>query len=366
MTSDAVRIAEEVLRADGNPFATLSLAPGLAPISASTDVRDARQNYMKIATIIHPDKLKGAYPRATDAFQCLVRAFECFADPVKRRRAAAAASTSNKTAKVKRSREKAAVTKKDKKELATTKQKKRPAKKRRKLDDDSDAEDESSSSSASLSSSVSDNDSDVDEEEEDGDWDAFLLADQPPVVSTSRKPIGTPRTGPNYQETLIGCPQCGTKWEPDSKPQYSLFMGKWGRKAHCQLCLCQFGSATARHSCPYCEAPFHYDASMYDSLYQCKGKCKKSFGFPYFPVNQSLIDQIALDEWKMQKEREKAAERDRRASGRRGRGSHEDSAENQLSVAIATCVMDHECPLCGKKVKSKHRSHVEECMKKKG
>eukprot|EP00796_Vickermania_ingenoplastis_P004005 gene4005-2860_t len=329
MASDsAARLAEAVLQADGHPFATLSLAEGLPPVTASTEVQDARRNYIKIASMIHPDKLK-IFSRATEAFQCLVRAFECFADPKKRQEVSRHTARGNKAApKADRKRTRAV------KEPTTSKKAKPAGKGRRPQRTDEDDDD-------------------------DGEgWDAFLHQDEPPAVSTSRKPIGEPRVGGVYRETLIGCPQCGSRWEPDSKPQYSLFMGKWGRKAHCQLCLCRFGSATARHSCPHCEAPFTYDASMYDQTIKCKGKCKKTFGFPYFPVNQALIDQIALDEWKLQKEKEKASERDRRAAARSGRGkSAVDPEQERLQLTLGACIMDSECPICGKRVTAKHRTH---------
>jgi len=184
-------------------------------------------------------------------------------------------------------------------------------------------------------------------------------------VCTNRKPIGQLRAGPpQYVQTTIGCPQCRTKWEPDARPQYSLFMGNWAKQVHCQLCLFVFGCATALHSCPHCQSSFEYDSSLYDSVVTCQ-KCSKTFGFPYYPVNQHLIDQNTLEAWRETREREKTKARETRARARRGdagdTGGEADGDSEKLQLLIGACIMEEECPLCHKRVKSKHRLHVMEC-----
>ncbi|KPI88888.1 hypothetical protein ABL78_2005 [Leptomonas seymouri] len=375
--TDAVQLAKSVLVAESEPFVTLSLAEGLPPVTADTTVADARRNYMRIAGAIHPDRLQDSFDRATDAFQCLVRAFECFADPKSRKKAATAAlkkaraGTATAAAKVKATLKTklssaaaapaagATAPKQKTARKAEKPPKKQPKKgKRQKAAPESDEEEASESEVESEGEEAS-------AAEEDA-WEEWAAADAEPEVSTSRTPIGQPRVGGLYQQTTVGCPKCRSLWEPDSRPQYSLFMGHWGKRVHCQLCLFEFGCATALHNCPHCSAAFDYDVSMYDAVQSCK-RCKKQFGFPYYPVNQHLIDQIALEEWKERKDREKAAEREARARARHGtRGNvDDDSAESEKTqLLVGTCVMDEECPLCHARVKSKHRSHVLECLAK--
>ena len=373
---DAVQLAKNVLAADGQPFATLSLANGLPPVTADTAVSDARRNYMRLAGAIHPDRLQGSFDKATEAFQLLVRAFECFADPKLRKKAAvdvlkaktkaekAAKTAANVSAtagttrvpspKARASRTAELPAKKQSKKVEKTTKAKR---KKSRLESDEEAEAEAEAESES----EEEEEEEASAAEEDA-WEEWAAADTEPEVSTSRTPIGQPRVGGLYQQTTIGCPKCRSQWEPDSRQQYSLFMGHWGKKVHCQLCLLEFGCATALHNCPHCSAAFDYDVSMYDELHTCK-KCKKQFGFPYYPVNQHLIDQIALEEWKEKKERAKAAEREARARARRG--GDDDSAESEKTqLLIGTCIMDEECPLCHQRVKSKHRGHVLECLAK--
>lgn len=341
----SVQIAEAVLEADAHPFRTLSLAEGLPQITASSTTDDARRNYLSLAAVIHPDKLS-TFPRSTEAFQCLVKAFECFANPKQRKKFA---EEDVRHSKAKTLKEQKAVKKRirgaevhSSSEKGVKRLKIAPSN-QKKIESESDEEEEAESS-----------------EEEFGE---YLSQDNEPTVSTSRKPIGQPRVGGVYHETLIGCPQCGSRWEPDSKPQYSLFMGQWGRKAHCQLCLCRFGSATARHGCPFCNKPFYYDASMYDSVQKCSS-CKKSFGFRYYPVNQFLIDQVTLGEWKEAQEKMRSAERDQRARQRLSGRSRKaiDSKEDEVDLVIGTCVMEDQCPICAKKVTTQHRAHTLKCL----
>jgi curved DNA-binding protein CbpA len=376
--ADAVQLAKSVLAADGQPFATLSLAQGLPPVTADSAVADARRNYMRLAGAIHPDRLQATFDKATEAFQCLVRAFECFADPKSRKKAAAdalkkakerkGATATTTIAGAAAVATKVTKTSSKKQPKATERTKAEKAPKKRVRTSTAAAKQKKKSASCASDDEEEEELSEQESEEEDDEgqeseaaedaWEEWAAADTEPEVSTSRTPIGQPRVGELYQQSTVGCPKCRSQWEPDSRPQYSLFMGHWGKKVHCQLCLFEFGCATALHNCPHCNAPFDYDVSMYDEVQTCQ-KCKKQFGFPYYPVNQHLIDQIALEEWRERKERAKAAEREARARAR-----HDSGDAEQTQLWIGTCIMEEECPLCHQRVKSKHRSHVLECLAK--
>lgn len=353
--ADSVALARRVLEADGNPFLTLSLAPDMAPVAANTPLADARRSYMRLAALIHPDKLKGSFDQATEAFQSLVRSFEVFADP-KTRVVAARRATSTKAKRSPATRKSARPVEKKCTKVSGVTSTAAPRKKARKgtvaISDEDDFVDDASASSLESEAEDTASDSDSGDETE-------VDARGPPAVSTSRAPIGVARTGPLYKETTVGCPNCRTRWEPDAKTQYSLFMGPWGRQVHCQLCLLYFGSATALHSCPYCAKNFDYDASMYENVTKCR-HCKQSFGFPYYPVNQMLVDQVALDVWKANEERRTASERAARAK-RRGATEPVD----KVMSLLGQCITDERCPLCSKLVRSRHRAHIEDCLRKK-
>ncbi|KAG5502031.1 hypothetical protein JKF63_04308 [Porcisia hertigi] len=374
----AVQLAKSILAADGQPFATLSLAQGLPPVTSETPVPEARRNYMRLAGVIHPDRLQSSFDKATEAFQCLVRAFECFADPKLRKHAAAAAAKKLAKAKVPATAAargtKVATSRPSPTTPASPKSQKmqrikskvRSAstlKKSRRATGSEEEEDSEPELTEEEESDTEGNASDASAADEEG-WEAWAAAGAEPEVSTNRTPIGKPRVGGLYQPTTVGCPKCRSLWESDSRPQYSLFMGHWGKKVHCQLCLFQFGCATALHACPHCSAPFEYDVSMYDVIQTCQ-RCKKQFGFPYYPVNQHLIDQVALEEWRERMDRQKTSEREARARARRGGASDDASAaEEEMQLLVGTCIMEERCPLCNRRVKSKHRSHVEECKAK--
>ncbi|EPY34474.1 hypothetical protein STCU_01566 [Strigomonas culicis] len=355
--TEAVAIANDVIQANGSPFATLSLAPQLPPVTPQTPLAEARRNYMRLAALIHPDKLGSAFARSTEAFQCLVRAFECFANPKERAKAAAELQRAQKVASPKKAETKTEK-RKAPREAKLTKEKKAvqpkapKAKRAAREASSSAAEDEEESDLSTVAS----------ESEEDDAAHADLadrLAERPPAVSTSRTPIGDARLGGVYVQTNVGCPQCRSKWDPDSRQQYSLFMGEWGKKIHCQTCLFRFGSATALHSCPHCTCPFDYDASLYDTTIICK-RCKATIGFPYAPVSQMAIDQVRHDEWQEERAR---AERDEREQRLRARHGGVSADEEKTEMLIGQCMVDEQCPLCHRRVKSKHRLHVVDCLK---
>ncbi|GET89618.1 hypothetical protein, conserved [Leishmania tarentolae] len=346
---EPVQLAKSILAADGQPFVILSLAEGLAPVTCETPVPAARRNYMRLAGVIHPDRLQGSFDKATEAFQCLVSAFECFADPKARKQAAAAAQNKLKAKATRTSSTKPVPSASQRIKKANSKACASTAAKKLRVSAESEEESEDDASDASTADEKA--------------WEALAVANTEPVVSTNRTPIGKPRLGELHQPTTVGCPKCRSLWEPDSRPQYSLFMGHWGKKVHCQLCLFEFGCATALHGCPHCRAPFDYDVSMYDTVQTCQ-RCRRKFGFPYYPVSQHLIDQIALEEWRERMDRRKTSEREARARARHGGDKDAAAAAEKMHLLVGTCIMEEQCPLCHKRVKSKHRAHVEVCMSK--
>ncbi|EAN76279.1 hypothetical protein, conserved [Trypanosoma brucei brucei TREU927] len=370
---DVVVLAQSVLDCpDEAVLQLLSLAPELPVVTIETSVADARRNYIRLAGILHPDKLKNRFEKATEVFQKLVRAFEKVADP-KYRKTLQAQKAKEEKQKNKRKTVEGGVKKAKPKQLVevaargtthtSTLQKQEAVKKiipqRTKpiVEDDFVLRDDEGDMS-------SDKDEDTNGEDT-ADSDAgnedfmFLASAVPPSVSTNRALIGTPRVGGIYNRTVVRCPQCRTSWEPDSKQHYTLFMGPAGKKVHCETCLCRFGCATALHACPNCQRGFDYDVTMYDTEVKC-GSCKKAFGFPYYPVNQHLIDLVGLEEWRERAEREKAVERTQRAARRR---AGESDAQDELHTLVGTCIVEEQCPICKKAVVSRHRQHVEACLK---
>nr|CCD12342.1 unnamed protein product [Trypanosoma congolense IL3000] len=366
---DVVSIAQSILDcADDAALQILSLAPELPPVTVDTPVTEARRSYIRLAGMLHPDKLKGKLEKATEVFQKLVRAFEKVADPKYRK------ALMVQQAKEKKKNKGSAAAREHK--AAGTKQK---VETKTLLDTDDTRTRKRTNKGLSVNRKtkesvhddfiVHDSEDDYEDVEEedfgnndnDSEFDKyFFQSTVPPPVSSNRAMIGTPRVGGIYIRTVVQCPQCRTTWEPDSKQQYSLFMGPAGKKIHCETCLCRFGCATAFHACPHCKCAFDYDATMYDSQIDCT-RCKKVFGFPYYPVNQNLIDLVRLEEWRERVERESALERTQRANRRHREASEE---QNELHTLVGTCIVEEKCPLCKAPVTSRHRRHVEGCMKK--
>ncbi|PBJ74843.1 hypothetical protein BCY84_12213 [Trypanosoma cruzi cruzi] len=381
---DTAVLAQSILECDdGAVLQVLSLAPGLPPVTAETPIAEARRNYMRLAGMVHPDKLKGRFERSTEAFQKLVRAFELVADPKYRKKLLALqAKEERKKKSVKKEqpqlqlegtqRVKQITASKDTaavlpstgasdmkpKRAATKKQKKKKRASKVQDDDFIDYDDEEELEDGDEDEEEEEEDESADHDEEDVDLD---FGDAEPIVSTNRTLIGTKRTGGIYRDTTVSCPQCRTPWMPDSKQHYTLFMGPCGKKVHCETCLCRFGCATALHACPHCQHSFHYDATMYDTVMECSG-CHKTFGFPYYPVNQYLIDQVKLEEWRERTEREKAHEREERAARRR---ITDEGTSDDFHSLVGTCIVNETCPICNRTITARHRQHVEMCLKNK-
>jgi DNA-directed RNA polymerase subunit RPC12/RpoP len=143
----------------------------------------------------------------------------------------------------------------------------------------------------------------------------------------------------------------------------------YGLRIHCQLCLLLYGCATAQHACSNCAKPFDYDTSMYDDKVTC-AKCKDRFGFMYYPVMGEMVNKIRESEAEEEAKRRNAEEREARARARTAGVSSSgktkdkgDTDDDHLLSLVGKCAIDEECPICGKRVASKHRSHVEVCLK---
>lgn len=345
----------------------LNLAPGMPPVHPETPVAEARRNYMKIAALIHPDKFTGSpalQASATEAFQVLVKGFEFFASPNFRK--AATAQVTKKAARAPKVKQPVVKPAKPAKTPAVKKAAKpAPKPKGGKMlldDDDASEDDDESNESDAASDEEDDHDDDGDDETMDALWSAALAAPKraPKEVLTRN------RTNDGCLRTTVKCPRCATAWQPDDNKQYSLFMG-YGLRIHCQLCLLLYGCATATHACG-CGRPFDYDTSMYDSKVLCgNGKCKKSFGFMYYPVTGEHLNKIREADQEEEAKRRNAEEREARARARGGDDKPAPSgakvSDDEMLTLVGKCVVDEECPICNKRVASKHRSHVEACLK---
>ena len=326
MSAEGVSIAKQVLelQTSNDPFAVLSLAPGMPPVTKETDVGTARRNYMKLATLIHPDKILKTFDKATESFQCLVKMFELLASPQfrklleKRGGRQAAAKKTPSTAP-----EKAA----------------KPARKvQRKENRDEDGAESSTS------------------DEDDDKPLVTLIAKKTPASTAQSKHERPP--GAKIMRATVRCPNCKTKWEPDGRQHYPLFM-HYGLKVHCSLCLFRFGCATAIQECPGCRTEItDYDATKYDAEQDCK-RCSIRYYFATAPFTQAHLDSIAQEAKEEERARQLALEREERAA-HRGKGAHSD--EDKKLELIGQCTVDEKCPICRKNVFSKHRAHVENCM----
>ncbi|KAH9577649.1 hypothetical protein LSM04_001496 [Trypanosoma melophagium] len=371
---DAVALAAAILDCGAEGPAALrvlSLAPALPPVTANTPVAEARRNYMRLAGLVHPDKLQSRFDRATEAFQRLVQAFERVADPKFRKQLLAQQAREEKKQQQGKKTGDAA----EKKAVKRTRvqKKEEPAVKRQKSSKYTRETKNTQNKSTNLSDDFIDYDNDdlgsTDQEEEESseEYDEvedveINFEDLEPTVSTSRVLLGTKRTGGIYRDTKVSCPQCRTQWVPDSKQHYTLFMGPAGKKVHCETCLCRFGCATALHSCPHCSGNFDYDVSMYDETIECN-RCNQTIGFPYYPVNQQLIDLVKLEEWREQEEAKRTRERDERAARR---NQSEDGTSEEFHQLLGTCIVNEICPLCQRTITSRHRQHIDACLKTKG
>ena len=365
---DSITVMERVLAlnrpeafTDGvTQFDTLSLALLLVPPSAAalsppagitpeSTVSEARRAYMKLAAMIQPDKLPASVnARATDAFQHLVKAFESFADGSCIVAAATAAAAQQK---------------------ATQKRKAVAANKSRPNASGSNATAAATGQPEKLPLAVP----------------AVVAPRAPRPLPPSAPPVAKAPTPPSAVlscgvNTTLQCPKCRQPWVPDSPVLYGLVMGH-NFKVHCDTCLFYFGAATARHQCPMCHK-IHgdYDSSMYGSGCDCPA-CHRR----YVPRQVVVPDAVLLEKKAEERNRLDKEERDReraqRLAQRRAGGGDPDDAgatsttttatgsslpggvsADELLELIGKCMVEEQCPLCHKRVGSKHRDHVAHCL----
>ncbi|KAG8343458.1 hypothetical protein ERJ75_000244000 [Trypanosoma vivax] len=381
---DALAVARAILDCGKDDvLRLLSLAPGLPPVTAETSLEEARRNYIRLASLIHPDILKGRFHRATEAFQKLVQAFERVADPEFRgllfaTKASVGGNSRGATKQKTRPESKKEVitveevpqvVRRATAQRVTVKSKERVEKshlvpvescssvrsrKNLHIHDSERHQSEKSGASAtccrkivrlepsasvyvvdSVSSAdfvecgvaddvaTEDKYNYVDSASSDGVYEeqnGSTCTDAKRVAPRCCSLLGDMRSGGIYCGSIISCPQCHARWDPDIKQHYTLFMGPARKKIHCEVCLCRFGCTTALHACPHCRFNFDYDVSMYDKVVRCKG-CEKEFAFPRYPVNKRLVDLASLEELQDRAYSENARERRERAERRSRRSS---------------------------------------------
>jgi hypothetical protein len=312
---DPVGIAKQALELKQDPLKLLSLQAS-APFTAESPVSDVRRAYMRLAQLIHPDKLSAVFSQATEAFQALVQAFDAFAN---RELTAPPKPTRTRQPKPKPAAP-----------VGTAKLGKADAPKRARA---VRAKDVSSSEPSS---------SDSDEE-----------------VAAAALPNYAPRKQRSNDGCFItpmGCPNCQTPWVPDTPKAYTLVMA-YGVKVHCETCLLHYGWATALHCCPRCKKQVDYDPENYNKQVVC-GHCRGAFGYRHFPVDDRVLGELAA---KREREGAEAAARSEREDrmARRGRAH---GASDDLDMKVGECLVEDRCPNCRKAVKSKHRDHVIACL----
>lgn len=364
---DPLALAQKIHSFDetaSDPFSLLSLAPGLSPVSLATPLADLRNNYRKLASIIHPDRLKKIYEGATEAFQKLVRVFENVNDPAIRAKLAGTTASGKKAKAGGTAAEKKGKTEPKKSAAKPQKEKKAtkpkaPKKKSKAKRDEEGSEDDNATSS----SSASDSDSDSDAFSDEGAVGPQVTADNLGMFPREA------RDNTGCYRTPISCPGCNEQWQPDDARHYTMLMA-YGIRVFCNTCLLQFGPATAHHFCPHCKSPANYDISMFDKKVTCPAKkCGKIYGFSSTPVSEKQLE-IAREKIREEAEAQrKKDERARRAAARSG--ATESSSANgagsavnaELEDAIGQCMVTGACPICDKNIRMKAaREHVTQCI----
>lgn len=348
---DRVAVAEQIYarRTNFSPYAVLSLCPGGSEVTPQTPLNIARQNYMRLSLLVHPDKLRG-YDKATEVFQLLVRAFEQVANPMKGGLQAAAPRPAAKRAPRSPAKPKA-------KSVAKPAAKKNPAKRRAKSD--SEASDESESEDTSASGSDGDDEEDEDDDEIDYAAVGAPVADSSEIQDRWLNATDLSKRNADCVRSIIKCPKCSDRWQPDDNRLYTLFMG-YGHKIHCQTCLLKFGTATAIHVCPHCNHNHEYDPSTYHQQQSCV-RCRRSFGYMMYRVDSSII--AAVNQQNAAEAHAMAAQEEREA---RRNARHGGGDEDKLLQLVGQCIIDEQCPLCYKEVHRDHKSHVRACMSSDG
>lgn len=353
---DGSALAREVLKLQDDPYAVLSRNPLGIKVTAETPIAEGRRAYMRLAAVIHPDRLPG-FDKATEAFQVLVKSFETFANPpidtqpkpARRRQAKERKPKSEKLSKAVLPDGDSALLLGAPKPFSKPKPTPKgkfsvPSARERKEDEE---EDETASSDESP--------------EDDGSSD-YDFSHERVSVSLDKQienELARPRSNEGCFRTPVACPKCRTPWQPDDNKQYSLFM-RFAARVFCSTCLFQFGCVTGLHYCPHCKRPVDYDNSMYHKKCTCP-HCRKDYGFMYYKLQPQLVLAIRAQAAEEEKAEKKRREREQRT--RHGRQGVDEEEERMITI-LGQCIVEEQCPLCHQQVKSKHRAHVTECLAK--
>ena len=337
MSLDAVEFAKQLLTIDPNRCDALQLlshAPGLPSLTSSTPLSDVRRSYMRLAALVHPDKLRQRFDKATEAFQVLVKVFDRVATGGASK-ATTTMSGSGGTAKPKKVHPKAKQEVKKRKNNSKTK--KRAT---RRGSDDDDVGSTSAESSDEKTSAA--------------------------VLKPKKMMADVARSNVNCKKTPLSCPSCHNGWTPDSDKKYTLVMA-YGAKTFCEVCLFQFSWASAEHCCPFCSRSVEYDVRQFDQKVSCTC-CSRSYGYYRASVTAQELDEMnaKLDhEKKMnidaQEREQRRLAREQKQEGKNGEVADSSSRQDQDQL-IGQCVVDGKCPICRRKVMSKHSSHVAHCI----
>ena len=154
-------------------------------------------------------------------------------------------------------------------------------------------------------------------------------------------------------------------WQPDSPKFYTLLLA-FQAKVFCHACLLEFGLAAATHYCQGCRRPFDYTPDMY-----CRGRhcthCKAQYEFPYYQIMPHDVAAVRQREFDKLRAEAEAAARHARLQARSGGGGGASGgpggvSEEELLLKVGECMVNEECPICGKAVGRGHRAHVEKCL----
>lgn len=178
------------------------------------------------------------------------------------------------------------------------------------------------------------------------------------VEEVERKPASkrTVRSDVARVRTPMSCPRCDTPWVPDTPVQYTLVM-QHDVKIHCETCVLEYGWPTALHGCPHCRRVTDYHPDMFDGVSTCNG-CHKQFAYEHHDVNPRILAQVEAKREAAERDEKDRRDREARAAQRAGR----QDAGSELDMLVGQCIIDEQCPVCRKRVASKHRAHVEMCQ----
>eukprot|EP00759_Apiculatamorpha_spiralis_P035080 PhF_6_TR36063/c0_g1_i1/m.52349 len=348
-----MEIIQRVLTNAKNPYKVLSAAgtDGEA-FGPETPTSDLRKAYLRLALLLHPDKHKGSKD-ATDAFQILIRSYESVA--------------SGPPQQVPSKAKKPATPKEPKtKKKPAPKQEKRSAKKKKKGSDDDDSDSDSENSDDDYDVDEDDDSNDSEDDDSDSDDDKPLSAVRSKAIQKSSNNnnlvVPVARSNDGCYRTPVRCPRCGPKSPNitfDNNSIYTMFMSQ-GYKIHCEGCLLEFGALTALHSCPLCGRDADYDPKSYNEKTRCTG-CRGLYGYAWYAVSSAALEVLNRRKLEEDAKTNEKHQREERAK-KRGGGGEDDEEEEKILMLVGQCIMDEQCPMCKKGVRSGHRAHVEKCL----